>query len=270
MRIYGFTDANTGGNSGTGTRSFFAAGAFSAGTTVSTSSSTKNVGVMITNSLWVKSTIVSSSDSRIKEDIQDINDDSALQMILAIEPKTYKYIDKIENGDKKVYGFIAQQVQKVMPEAVSLENAYIPNIMILADYNNNIITLPHKPVKVIIKIKDKIKCYDSNNNLIEVEVSEIINDISFNIKDLDKKYTNNKIFVYGTFVNDFYTLSKEHIYTLNVGATQELYKQIKVHNDIIKYREKEINELEQQNKDLNENYEMLLKEITLIKQKINS
>ena len=230
-----------------------------------------NICARFNGSIWItgECLFALNCDARIKEDIQDINDDSALQMILAIEPKTYKYIDKIENGDKKVYGFIAQQVQKVIPEAVSLENAYIPNIMILADYNNNIIMLPHKPAKVIIKIKDKIKCYDSNNNLIEVEVSEIINDISFKIKDLDKKYTNNKIFVYGTFVNDFYTLSKEHIYTLNVGATQELYKQIKEHNDIIKSN-KRINTLQKQNKNLNENYEMLLKEITLIKQKINS
>ena len=242
---------------------------FSSTRTVTSSYTLTNICAKFTGSIWITGNCYGTCDARIKEDIQDINDDFALQMILAIEPKTYKYIDKIENGDKKVYGFIAQQVQKVIPEAVSLENAYIPNIMILADYNNNIIMLPHKPAKVIIKIKDKIKCYDSNNNLIEVEVSEIINNISFKIKDLDKKYTNNKIFVYGTFVNDFYTLSKEHIYTLNVGATQELYKQIKEHNDIIKSN-KRINTLQKQNKNLNENYEMLLKEITLIKQKINS
>jgi hypothetical protein len=36
----------------------------------------------------------------IKEDIQDINDDSALQSIIAIEPKTY--IEKFERCDKKV------------------------------------------------------------------------------------------------------------------------------------------------------------------------
>ncbi len=31
--------------------------------------------------------VASSSDIRIKEDIEDINDDSVLNMILAIEPK---------------------------------------------------------------------------------------------------------------------------------------------------------------------------------------
>ena len=226
-----------------------------------------NICARFNGSIWItgECLFALNSDIRIKEDIQDINDDSALQMILAIEPKTYTYIDKIENGNNKVYGFIAQRVQKVIPEAVSIDNAYIPNIMMLADYYSNIITLPYKSAKVAIKIKDKIKCYDSNNNSIEVEVIEIIDEISFKIKDLDKKYKNNKIFVYGTNVDDFHILSKEYIYTLNVGATQELYKQIKEHDNIIKSREEEINELEKQNKDLNEKYEMLLKVLTLIK-----
>jgi hypothetical protein len=230
-----------------------------------------NICARFNGSIWItgECLFALNSDIRIKEDIQNINDDSALQMILAVEPKTYKYIDKIENGNKKVYGFIAQQVHKVIPEAVSLENAYIPNIMMLADYNNEVIMLPNIPDKVVIKIKDKIKCYDSNNNSVKVKVTEIINDFSFKIKDLTKKYKNNKIFIYGTYVDDFHILSKEYIYTLNVGATQELYRQIKEQDNIIKSREEEINELEKQNKDLNEKYEMLLKEITLIKQRIN-
>ena len=230
-----------------------------------TSLSLTNMCAKFNGSIWITGNCFGTSDIRIKEDIKDINDDSALQKILAIEPKTYTYIDKIENGNKKVYGFIAQQVHKVIPEAVSLENAYIPNIMMLADYNKEIITLPYIPDKVVIKIKDKIKCYDSNNNLVEVVVSEIINNISFKIKDLEKKYKNNKIFVYGTFVNDFHTLSKEYIYTLNVAATHELYRQIKEQDKTIKSCER-INALHKQNKDLNEKYEMLLKEITSIKQ----
>jgi hypothetical protein len=50
-------------------------------------------------------------------------------MILAIEPKTYKYIDKVERGNKKVYGFIAQQIREIIPEATTIQKSYIPNIM---------------------------------------------------------------------------------------------------------------------------------------------
>ncbi len=85
---------------------------------------------------WIDSWITSSSDSRIKEDIEDINDDSGLQMILTIGPKTYKIIDNVTKCDKKVYGFITQQIREVLPDDVSRQPNYIPNIMLLADYDN--------------------------------------------------------------------------------------------------------------------------------------
>ena len=220
-----------------------------------------NNPIYITNNI----NIGTSSDIRIKEDIQDINYNNALQMILAIELKTYKYIDKIEKGNNKEYGFIAQQIQKVIPDAVILEKSYIPNIMTVANYDNKIITLPHKPINVIIKLKDKIKCFDSNNICIEIEIFEIINDLTFKIKDLVKEYTDNKIFLYGTYVDDFHILSRDHIYTLNVGATHELHRLIKENSYIIKSREEDIITLEQKNIILNQNYERLLKDITLIK-----
>jgi hypothetical protein len=189
-----------------------------------------NVSARIGGSLWCGSWIASSSDIRIKEDIQDINDDSALQMILAIEPKTYKNIDKVAKGDKKVYGFIAQQIKEVLRDAIGIEPSYIPNIMLLADYDNEVITLPTQPTKVIIKINDKIKCYDKDNQGINVEVTEIIDEITFRIKHdehrTDFKYIDNKIFVSGTEVDDFHTISKEYIFTLNVCATQELHRRI--------------------------------------------
>ena len=207
-----------------------------------------NVSARIGGSLWVGSWIASSSDTRIKEDIEDINDDTALNMILAIEPKTYKYIDKVAKGNKKVYGFIAQQIKEVLPDAVGIEPNYIPNIMLLADYDNEIITLPSQPVKVIIKLNDKIRCYDKDNKHIDIVVIEIIDELTFKIKfndnepirakeptsnssnidipDSPPKYTDNKIFVSGTEVDDFHTISKEYIFTLNVCATQELHRRI--------------------------------------------
>ena len=136
--------------------------------------------------------------------------------------------------------------------------------MMVSHYNNKIITLPHKPINVIIKLKDKIKCINSNSICIEIEVYKIINELTFEIKDLDKEFTNNKIFVYGTYVDDFQILSKNHIFTLNVGATQELYRQIKEQEDIINSQEERMNILEKKNAILNQNFENLLLEIDLI------
>jgi len=215
--------------------------------TITTSSTSWQVAMKVNGRVWVTA-LVWTSDARIKEDIQDINDDSALQMILAIEPKTYKYIDKIEKGDKKVYGFIAQQVREVIPEATKIEKSYIPNIMIIADFNDYIITLPSQPTKVIIKVNDNIKCIDDNGNEILVKVDEVIDEITFKIKAIDDmkplEYTHDKIYIHGTEVEDFHTLSKEYIFTLNVCATQELHRRMEVQNVIIKSQDERIKELE--------------------------
>ena len=194
--------------------------------------------------IWSTNGFLVSSDMRIKEDILDINDDSALLSILAIEPKTYKYIDKIERGNNKVYGFIAQQIREVIPEAVKIEKSYIPNIYSVADYSNNVITLPSQPTKIIIKVNDKIKCYDKDNKEIIIEVIEIIDSLTFRIKELGE-YTDTKIFLYGTEVNDFHALNKEYIFTLNVCATQELHRRIEAQNIIIKSHGDRIKDLEE-------------------------
>jgi hypothetical protein len=219
---------------------------YSSTTMVLATVTTSNVSLKVNGSIWSNSRILLTSDSRIKEDIQDINDNSALQMILAIQPKTYKYIDKIEKGNDKVYGFIAQQIREVIPEATSIQKSYIPNVMLLADYNEitSIITLSSQPTKVIIKQNDKIKCYDKDDKEVFVEVEEVIDELRFRIKELKTEYTDNKIFIHGTEIDDFHTLDKNYIFTLNVCATQELHSKIVAQEKIIKSQDDRIKELE--------------------------
>ena len=192
--------------------------------------------------VWSTHYFMASSDSRIKEDIQDINDDNALQSILSIEPKTYKYVDKLKRGDKRVYGFIAQQIRDIIPEAVKIEKSYIPNIYSVTDYNNNVITLPSQPTKVVIKVDDKIKCYDKDNKEILVEVIEVIDSLTYRINEIE--YSDTKILVYGTEVDDFHILDKTYIFTLNVCATQELHRRIEAQSLLIKSHEDRIKDLE--------------------------
>ena len=205
-----------------------------------------DISIKINGGGWFTNIILVSSDIRIKEDIQGINDDTALQSILSIEPKTYKYIDKITRSDKKVYGFIAQQIREVIPEAVSIQTSYIPNIYLVADYNGNVITLPSQPTKVVVKVNDKIKCYDKDNKEILVEVIEVIDGLTFRTKILEEKYSssNTKLFVYGTEVEDFHTLDKTYIFTLNVCATQELHRRIEAQSVLLKSQDDRIKDLE--------------------------
>ena len=212
------------------------------GTYYNQSTTYNYIGAKFNVAIWTTQYLTVSSDSRIKEDIKDIIDDTALQSILSIEPKTYKYVDKLKRDDKKVYGFIAQQIKDVIPEAVSIQASYIPNIYLVADYIDYVITLSSQPTKVVIKMNDKIKCYDKDNKEILVEVIEVIDDLTFRIKEIE--YTDTKIFVYGTFVDDFHTLNKDYIFTLNVCATQELHRRIETQSVLLKSQDDRIKDLE--------------------------
>ena len=69
------------------------------------------------------------SDRRIKRDIEEVNDDDALNKILLVQPTTYYYRDETRNkGNGKEYGFIAQQIKEVIPDAVNITESIIATI----------------------------------------------------------------------------------------------------------------------------------------------
>ncbi len=70
-----------------------------------------------------------------------------------------------------------------------------------------------------------------------MEFDEVIDELTFKIKELETGYDDNKIFVYGTEIDDFHTVDKNYIYTLNVCSTQELHRRMEP-------QDKRINELE--------------------------
>ena len=176
------------------------------------------------------------SDIRIKKDIEDINDESALQMILAIEPKTYKYIDG-NKSKERVYGFIAQQIKDVIPEAVVLIETVIPNI-----YKNCICEDKRIYIDVPIETLGRyIEIYGYGKykiTKIELDYIEVVNDMH------SKDIPDGEQFVYGYEVKDFHTINKEYIFTLNVCATQELHRRIEAQSVVIKSYEDRIKDLE--------------------------
>jgi hypothetical protein len=172
------------------------------------------------SSIWCKSAIIISSDERIKKDIQDINDDSALQKILSIQPKTYKYIDRTR-GTSNVYGFIAQQIKEVIPEAVSIQKEYIPDIYDICNYSSNIITTSNINISNLLNTSNLVKIYDDTGKEYKCKVNEILSSNSFTIDTSEINSSN--VFLYGKEINDFNALDKSYIYTLNVCATQQIH-----------------------------------------------
>ena len=188
--------------------------------------------------ITVAGSAVTFSDSRIKTNIIDINDDMALQQVLTIEPKTYNYIDKEERGFDTVYGFIAQQIQEVIPHAVKLETQFIPNIYKPYPYDNRQI-YTNEDLTPLLNINDTIRLKGLDNNYLVANIIEIT---SNSIK-INKEISGNECFIYGKEVADFHILDKSYIYTLNVCAIQDLYKIMKELENKIQQQENEINQL---------------------------
>jgi hypothetical protein len=61
----------------------------------------------------------------------------------------------------------------------------------------------------------------------------IVLNVDENKITINETLTDKKVLVFGKEVDDFHTISKEYIFTLNVSATQELYKLIQQQNQII-------------------------------------
>jgi hypothetical protein len=183
--------------------------------------------------------MISTSDRDIKKDIEELKDDECLQKILLLKPSKYRYIDETKNvTPNKTYGWIAQEVRDVFPEAVRFQPEYIPNAMCFVNINNDILTIDSvRPdtFKLVLSVGLKIKLIDENDNDIFVEVKEVIDENTFKINE-EIQYE--KLFLYGSLKEDFNTLAKEYIGAIHVSATQELHR-------IIKKQENRINELEE-------------------------
>ena len=149
----------------------------------------------------------------------------------------------IEKGTSNVYGFIAQQIREVIPEATTILSDIIPNILEYGTYSSNIITFPNNS-NIILYEGDFIRIdhIDRRGNHCEILKVHSIN--TFEIKKIDINIPmNSEVYVYGTMVEDFHTIDKNYIYTLNVCATQELHRQIEAQNERIKELEEKVERL---------------------------
>jgi hypothetical protein len=192
-----------------------------------------NGNVVIGGNLNVGS-LTNPSDSRIKKDIEDINDATALNKLLLIQPTTYNYIDVERNkGFGKVYGFIAQQIREVIPEAVPIIEYIIPNIYKSCLINNKREVYHRIPLDTPIDTYIKIRGS-------EYKIKEIYEDYFV----IDKDIEDVEAFVYGYNIKDFHTLNKDYIFTLNVCATQELHRRIETQSVLLKSQDDRIKDLE--------------------------
>ena len=189
----------------------------------------KKIAVRCSERYYLGAGYVAYSDSRIKENIQDVPDDLSLQTLRAISCNYYEYKDKKSRGIEKTIGFIAQQVKEKMPMAVTLQRDWIPNEMRIIE-NPTWEELPDNKFKLTIPdLEDvsgntKYKFYVSNDVSGNDEIMKESKTLENDTKSFVFNRSWNNVFLYGKEVNDFHTLDKQKLFTLNFSATQEIDK----------------------------------------------
>jgi len=174
------------------------------------------------------------SDRRIKKDIVQINDDSALQAVRALNPCRYRYKDPIaKNEYNLVEGFIAQEVAEVIPGAVKIEPGDIPNVMVRGSCSGDIITIPNFDTSTLEldasgNIFPKLKLViDDKDKEVFVNIQEVVSSTELRVEIIDDDITElpSEIFIYGQYVDNKLALVKDKIFTVGISALQEVDKQ---------------------------------------------
>ena len=162
------------------------------------------------------------SDKRIKKNIQDLDGDESLSVLRKITPCKYNLIDVVRQGNKLNYGFIAQDIEHIIPECVNHTKDEIPNIYSVGNVTNgNIIALENSDVNMLqIDMSNaEILLYDISNGEINTKIKRIIDNKTFEIEDIIK---DTKVFVFGQKVNDVKTITYNYIYTILTSCVKRI------------------------------------------------
>jgi hypothetical protein len=223
-----------------------------------------SISLKTSGSIWMNGVhLIITSDQRIKKNIVNLNADKMMNIFRNIRPISFDYIDPMKNYNKKHFGFIAQEVNEVLPEGISLNTDVIPNNMMKADITkpNETDEKPHFTLKpddtditlqyLLITTDSPLK-FDTANPYSSTDTYKFKvycgkewskeNDIyirsDYNVTD--DKYTyvigmkkevydvammEPTLFVYGQYVYDLHILDHDTIYTVATAALQEVDRQ---------------------------------------------
>jgi hypothetical protein len=172
------------------------------------------------------------SDSRIKKNVVDINDSSALDKLRLLEPKIYNYIDEKQRGTSNVYGFIAQEVSNVLPYAVTVGEGDIPNILtnsnvsVTSDSNVLELHLDTAVEGLTLSNTSNINITTDKDKYLTVPVLSFSGSNVITIQN--NQYFSNvtSAYIHGEQVSNFHNLNKDAIWAVSTSALQEVDRQL--------------------------------------------
>jgi len=181
--------------------------------------------------VWVNSYIVAAalqttSDRRIKR-VLGLSDRSAdLALLNRLRITDYTYIDQVNNTPGVVKKVIAQEVEEVLPAAVSRSTQALPNVYERAtkvSFANGQVTVTMSKPHELPASGGRLRLYTPGNEELNPEVSVVD---ARTVRFASPKAYAEGLFVYGKFVDDFRSVDYDALTTLNVSATQELARKV--------------------------------------------
>ena len=163
------------------------------------------VSIHASNDILANGAFVSTSDKRVKENIAPL--DHSLELIGQLRPVSYTKIDDVQFGDRLNYGFIAQEVETVLPSAVSTGPGEVPVL---------------KPFEQVEFVEGAVYTILVKNG----------DEITEQVYTAGEARPEGEIVVKSQHVDDFKSLTYDMIFSVAVGAIQEL----KAENDALRAR----------------------------------
>ena len=179
----------------------------------------------------VASTFSCFSDKRIKKNIFELNKNSSLEKIRNLKPSYYHRIDFLDKGTSQKIGFIAQEVENILPETSKITYDYIPNIYkagdCVLDFSNNYILTIHDfdTKDLLVDLSNNylpLSLHNEDYHIVRnISICEVISSNKIRI-DSNGEDISKMVIVYGQEVDDFHVLEYEHVFTHATAALQEV------------------------------------------------
>ena len=223
--VNGFANSQPGGAPGSSMTQYAWFGA-----TAVMPSAAENNSIYASNIIWTGAFLVASSDERIKV-IEGVSDKAAdLKTLMDINITDYRYRDTVAKGTGLQKKVIAQQVEKVFPQAVSKQTDVIPDIYKAASTKDGWVELDTD-----LKQGEHVRLIAEKGG---EKIEEVLEIAPGKFRTAFPS-TGEKVFVYGRQVNDFRTVDYDAIAMLNVSATQELARKLEAENATVLALQKE-------------------------------
>jgi hypothetical protein len=184
------------------------------------------------------------SDLRGKQIVGRSDPRADLETIRQLRVTNFRHIDTIAKGAELKKGFIAQEVARVVPDAVTASPNFIPNIYARAagvafDPQHRTLALTTDNLHGL-SVGDQVRLV-TGSGIVDRTVTRVASERQFVVSGWDNAV--DQVFVYGKYVTDYLTLDYDRLFTTGIGAVQELASQLEAKDARIGQLESDVAEL---------------------------